>query len=104
MDKNGILSGIARIEKLVGEYNIWELKWSPYGKFKIKIFLSGVDQYTGYTNIHIIDSCGDFYCAVGYGKTEQEALTDTIQQYLKMVSWKDNWEESDFRWADVLDF
>lgn len=34
---------IAKIEKLIGEYNIWELEKSPFGKFKIKIYLVSAD-------------------------------------------------------------
>ena len=30
--------GVAKIEKLVAEYNIWELNIIPCGKFKIKIY------------------------------------------------------------------
>ena len=40
---------IAKIEKLVAEYNIWELNIIPYGKFKIKIFESSNHMYSGYT-------------------------------------------------------
>lgn len=96
--------GIAKIERLVAEYNIWELKVVPYGKFKVKIFESPNNVYTGYTNIHIIDRQGDFCCAVGYGKTEELALKDTISEFFKMTAWKDEWKEGDFQYADPHDF
>ena len=96
--------GIARIEKIVAEYNIWELNIVPYAKFKIKIYESSNHTYTGYTNIHIADGLGDFCCAVGYGKTEEEALDDTISQFFKMTARKEVWEEEDFRYADPSDF
>ena len=98
------LQGIAKIEKLVGEYNVWELNKIPYGKFKIKIFVDSDNLYSGYTNIHIMDELGDFYCEVGYGKTEVQALEDTISTFFKMVSRKEAWEESDFQYADPYDF
>lgn len=95
---------IAKIEKLVGEYNIWELKKSPYGKFKIKIFIDTGGSFSGYTNLQILDELGDYYCAVGHGKSEEEALNDTISEFFKMVSWKDEWKESDFQCSDLFDF
>ena len=104
MSKNIRCEGIAKIEKLVGEYDIWELEKSPYGKFKIKIFQEKENLYVGYTNIHVIDESGSFEGAVGFGKTEEEALEDTIKEYLEKVSWKEHWEETDFQWAEYSDF
>ena len=96
--------GIAKIEKVVAEYNIWELNIVPYAKFKIKIFESPNHTYTGYTNILIADGLGDFCCAVGYGNTEEEALEDTISEFFKMAARKQVWGEEDFRYADSHDF
>lgn len=96
--------GIAKIEKLVGEYNIWELEKSPYGKFKIKIYIDSNNIYSGYTNLQVLDAMGDYYCAVGHGKTEDDALKDTVQEFIKMVSRKNDWIESDFQCSDSFDF
>lgn len=96
--------GIAKIEKLVGEYNIWELNNSPYGKFKIKIFEDSGNMFSGYTNIQIADGLGDFYCAVGYGKSEEEALENTIVEFFRMTERKEKWGEADFQCADPYDF
>ena len=41
-------SNIALIEKLVGEYDVWVLEKSPYGKFKIKIFQSYDEEWLDY--------------------------------------------------------
>ncbi len=95
---------IAKIEKLIGEYNIWELEKSPFGKFKIKIYLDFNGFYSGYTNIQVIDKTGSYYCAVGHGTTEEMALRDTISEYLRLVSWKQDWEASDFLWSEASDF
>ncbi len=95
---------ISSIEKLVGEYNIWELKKTPYAKFKIKIYMSKDYMYKGYTNLQVRDQNGDYYSAVGYGKTEEEALDDTIQQFLKMLERKCEWNETDFCCVEPFDF
>lgn len=96
--------GIAKIEKLVAEYNIWELHIVPYAKFKIKIYESQEHTYSGYTNIHIADEAGDFCCATGFGKTQEEALESTISDFFKLTARKRVWEEQDFRYADCHDF
>lgn len=96
--------GIAKIEKFVAEYNIWELNIIPSAKFKIKIYESSDHTYTGYTNIHIADGLGDFCCAVGYGKTQEIALENTISEFFKLTARKNIWEEQDFRYADSSDF
>ena len=84
MWKNLKIKGIAGIEKLVGEYNIWELNRSPYGKFKIKIFENSDNSYSGYTNIHIADELGDFYCAVGYGRSVRFLAYNNNVLFLKL--------------------
>ena len=96
--------GVAKIEKLVAEYNISELNIIPCGKFKVKIYESMDHTDSGYTNILVADKMGDFYCAVGCGKTEESALKDTISEFFKMVSRKTVWEEQDFQYADSYDF
>ena len=96
--------GIAKIEKVVAEYNIWELNIIPCAKFKIKILESADHKYTGYTNILIADELGFFYGAVGYGDTEDDALEDTISEFFKMTARKEKWEEEDFQYADSYDF
>jgi len=92
---NDKYQGIAKIEKLVAEYNIWELNIIPYAKFKIKIYESLDHIYSGYTNIHIADGYGNFECAVGYGNTEEAALEDTISEFFKLTARKNIWEDQD---------
>ncbi len=97
-------SEIAKVEKVIAEFDVWELNKSPYGKFKIKIFQDTKGLYTGYSNIQVIDETGSFHGAVGHGNTEESALSDTIKHYLELVSWKEDWQESDFEWSEVTDF
>jgi len=98
------INGVAKIQKCVAEFVIWELNISPYAKFKIKIYEDQDNQFTGYTNIQVKDSIGDFYCAVGYGKTIEDALDDTIKYFFKLTAAKNDWSEEDFEWADPIDF
>ena len=96
--------GIAKIEKFVSEYNMWEINIIPCAKFKIKIYESSNHTYSGYTNIHIADGQGDFCCAVGYGKTQEAALENTILEFFRLTARKEIWEEQDFQYADAYDF
>lgn len=100
------IEGIAKIEKCVAEFNIWELNISPYAKFKIKIFENKTNNFTGYSNLQVIDEVGGNNCAVGYGNTVEEALEDTIRCFLKMTNRKPphEWVESDFMCSDSFDF
>ena len=99
-------SNISQIEKCVGEFNIWELNICPYAKFKIKIFENSDGNFTGYSNLLVIDEIGEYYCAVGYGNTLEIALEDTIQYFFKMTSRKppEEWTEKDFICSNSFDF
>lgn len=88
----------------MGEYQVWELVKSPYAKFKVKVFESAEGSFTGYSNLQVADGLGDYVCAVGYGRTESEALEDTIHEFLKMVGRKEQWSEDEFRCMDAFDF
>ena len=100
------ISGIAKIERCVAEFNVWELNISPYAKFKIKIFESNQGKFSGYSNLHILDKVGGYNCAVGYGNSIEEALQDTIDQFFQISSWKkpSEWKEEDFKCSDNFDF
>lgn len=95
---------IEKIEKLIGEYDIWELEKTPYAKFKIKIFRDSFGVYNGYTNLKVIDEIGNFYCGLGTGKTEEEALEDTLSNFFERLCRKDVWEEEDFQCSEPYDF
>lgn len=94
-------SKIVSTEKLVGEYDIWVLEKSPYGKFKIKIFEKSTG---GYTNLQVRDERGGFNCVVGRGETKEEALRNTIVECIRLFTWKSKWEKSDFQYSDPFDF
>ena len=92
---------IVSIEKMISEYRIWEFDKSPYGVFKIKIYLNEEGLFCGYCNIEVIDEIGNAYCAVGHGKNEEDALKDTIMHFLDMTSRKKHWVEDDFKFMEL---
>ncbi|MBP2644189.1 MAG: hypothetical protein H6Q67_2076 [Firmicutes bacterium] len=102
--ENVKIKGIARIEKCVAEFDIYELNKTPYAKFKVKIYADSNRRFIGYTNLRIKDSAGDACGGVGHGNTMEEALEDTVLYFLKMLDQKETWCEEDFEYADPYDF
>lgn len=102
--KNIKINGIATIEKCIGEFNVFELIKTPYGKFKVKVYEKPNGTYIGYTNLQLKDEEGCLFSGVGHGKTISETLEDTIQYFIKMLDEKQNLSEEDFVCSDSYDF
>lgn len=102
--KNLKIKGIARIEKVVAEFDVIELIKTPYSKFKVKVYEDSNGSYTGYTNLRIKDETGDVFGGVGHGNTIEEALNDTIVYFLDIINEKQIWHEDDFECSDPFDF
>ena len=98
------IKGIARIEKVVAEFDVVELEKTPYSKFKVKIYEDLNGAYTGYTNLRIKDETGDAFGGVGHGNTIEATLNDTIVCFLGILNEKQVWEEDDFECSDPFDF
>ncbi len=98
------VDGIAAIEKCVAEFNICGLSKIPYSKFKIKIIESNKGYYNGKSDLQVIDATNSYYCAVGYGKSIEEALENTINNFLEMISENKEWGENEFKFSDSFDF
>lgn len=93
-----------RIEKCVGEFNIWDVVNTPYGKYKIKIYERQNGKYIGYTNLQLKDEDGCPVSGVGHGETLEMALADTIQYFSSMIRERKNVKEEDFVYADPCEF
>ena len=106
MWKNVKMTGIVKIEKCVAEFKIWELNISPYAKFRIKIFESDKGDFSGCSNLQVKDNAGNFNSAIGYGKSLEEALQDTLNNFFELTSIKEpgDWLEDDFSCSDIFDF
>jgi hypothetical protein len=100
------IDGIAKIERRVAEFEIREQEYSPYSQFDIKIYEGAEGSFTGVSNMQVKDQSGNAECLVGHGATIEEALTDTLQHFFELVSWKDahKWEEEDYEWTNPFDF
>ncbi|WP_273130174.1 hypothetical protein [Bacillus weihaiensis] len=96
--KNIKIEKINSIEKLVAEFDItaldllsdvFENDANYYGGFKVKVYETQ-DQnsliLTGYTNLKILDLTGHYEGAVGFGNTIEDALEDTLNQFIKKLN------------------
>lgn len=104
--------GIEKIEKCVAEFQISMHTILPYGKMKIKIYEDQEGSITGRTDIGVKRKFdGEVEYAVGYGKTVEEALEDTINWFLNMVredypieSYPEGLSEEDIEYVEFSDF
>lgn len=102
--KNITINGIVKIERLVDEFEVWELNIIPHGKFKIKIYEQNDGKYIGRTNLMIIDKTNSYCPGIGYGNTVSEALSDTIRYFYSLIEEVDNLTEECFKYVDINDF
>ena len=103
--RNIQIVGIASVDKLVAEFQVWELNKTPYGKFKVRVYEKKDGNFVGYTNIQLKpldDECPE--SGVGYGATVDEALNDTINYFMNMINLREDLSEEDFDWSDPHDF
>lgn len=106
------LGEMIKIEKCVGKYQISMHTVLPYGKMKIKIYEDQESLFSGRTDVCVKRKFdGETECAVGFGKTEAEALEDTIKHFLNMIQedypkekHPNGLAEEDIEYADYFDF
>ncbi len=103
------IEGIVAIEHCVAEFNIIELKYTPWRKFKVKVFEDTQGRFTGYTNLMLKDDTADKtpYCGIGHGNSIAEALEDTINNFMETIKRKldkNSLDDNDFESMDSYDF
>ena len=95
---------IAKIDRFVDEFEVWEFDKIPYGKFKVKIFETADGKYEGKTNLRVKDKT-DYFCAgVGFGKNVAETLEDTIRYFYSLIDEVEDLTENSFDYVDPNDF
>ena len=73
---------LAKIEKVVGEYNIYDVPKIPFNILEVKIYQQSNGKMIGYTNLRYQDGFGDFLSGVGHGENEMDTLYDTIENFV----------------------
>ncbi|ATX14381.1 hypothetical protein KX067_004651 [Escherichia coli] len=80
------IRSVSKVEKVEAEFVIWMFGVIPSAKVKIKIRESQDGSYMGITNVMIkrkFDDCPEG--AIGWGKTVDEALENTINNFLAIL-------------------
>lgn len=80
------LDDVQKIEKVSAEFVIWMHSILPYGKMKIRIYEDQEGVFSEITDLHVKRKFdGDFEAAVGFGKTIEESLSETIRNFNEIV-------------------
>ncbi|MCA5014418.1 MULTISPECIES: hypothetical protein [unclassified Enterococcus] len=80
------LKDVQKIERVSAEFVIWMHAILPYGKMKIRIYEDQEGIFSGITDLHVKRKFdGDFEAAVGFGKTVEEALSETVRNFNKII-------------------
>ena len=106
------INKVEKIEKCVAEYQVWLHTVLPYGKLKVKIYENQDRTYMGITDIRIKRKFdGDFEGGVGYGKSIDEALENTIKWFIEIIytdypeeEYPDGLSEEHIQYVEFSDF
>ncbi|EPV8581668.1 hypothetical protein [Morganella morganii] len=101
------ITNVSSIEKTAAEFTITMISVLPYAKMKVKIYENQSCNFTGMTDLAIKRKFdGSPECAIGYGKTIEEALEDTLLYFNKMLN-QDGFTkltEDDISYSEWSDF
>lgn len=99
------MAKIAKIERVVAEFQVWSIEIFPYAKIKVKILEDSQGCYMGAPNMAAKsrrDGSPDWIS--GSGKSIAEALEDTIKLLLDSIAENGAVSENDFEWSAPEDF
>ena len=103
---------VEKIEKCVAEFTIWMHTKLPYGKMKVKIYEDQDKTFTGVTDVEVKRKFdGNFEGAIGFGKTVEEALSETIKWFNEILEadypendYPEGLSEEHIQYGDWTDF
>jgi hypothetical protein len=98
------LHGAASISRVVGVFEVQDLRGVPWTKYKIKILERGVEDFIAIPNVCVKSGSGVPEWISGLGRTDVEALQDIIKRFGEMLTSRTSWRMEDFEWSDPHDF
>lgn len=102
--KNIKLYGVSSVEKCVAEFDITQLD-VPSGRFRIRIYENTNGKFMGFTNLKIKNSFDGYpQGGVGNGGSVEEALQDTIKNFMEYLSENRILKDSDFIFVNYNEF
>ena len=101
------IAGVLKIDRLVAEFQV-ECPDLPSRYLRVKIFERANGNFNGRTNVCIKSLTGDSEWIAGLGKSIDEALEDTLMQFMRSIKTyrgdRSILQEPDFEWAACEDF
>lgn len=98
------LYGAVRISKVVGEFQIYETRKVPYGKFRIKVLEECQGCFSAFPNAAYKNNEGQPEWTSGRGCTIEEALEDAIKYFMESLPNEQFCTDDKFEWAAPEDF
>lgn len=98
------LRGAASISRVVGLFEVCDMRGVPWTKYKIKVLEQGSRDFLAVPNVCVKDAKGTPDWISGLGRTEAEALQDLITRLGETLSARSDWKVEDFEWSDPQDF
>ena len=98
------LHGAAGISRVVGVFEVQDLRGIPWTKYKIKVLERGIQDFIAIPNICVKSEKGAPEWISGLGRTEVDALQDVVKRFGDMLMSRRSWRLEDFEWSDPHDF
>lgn len=98
------LNGAASISRVVGVFEVTDLRGIPWTRYKIKVLERGPDDFIAVPNVCVKNDSGSPDWMSGLGRTETEALQDIVRQMGELLGARSNWRTEDFEWSEPHDF
>jgi hypothetical protein len=98
------LYGAASISRVVGVFEVSDLRGVPWTRYKIKVLERGAGDFIALPNVCVKGEHGVPEWMSGLGRTDIEALQDLVERLGEMLRSRSNWRPEDFEWSDPHDF
>jgi hypothetical protein len=98
------LRGAALISRVVGLFEVCDMRGIPWTKYKIKVLERSFGEFLAVPNVCAKDANGAPDWIGGLGRTQSEALQDLLTQMDEVLSSRTDWQVEDFEWSDPQDF
>ena len=102
------IAGIARIDRVVGVFEVWSDGTLPFAKFKVKVLERAGGEFLGTPNVAVRNlTTGEPEYVSGLGRTSEDALTEAIKYFLEEArdhSPPTGLTETCFVWSAAEDF
>lgn len=99
------VEGLGPIDRIVGVFQIGPpLERLPFPSFKVKVIERSNGSFLAALNVAIIADDGYPDGEAGLGETVEEALSDALHRFVRLLEERKPQSEADFSWSDPIEF